>query len=346
MLVRFAQEGFRNLKGREIALARGLVAVVGPNAAGKTNLLEALYLASGGELRGSAGDRVAFGAREARLFAEFEGGWGRVAVEQRLGREGRSIWVDGRRVRLGELAQYPGAVWLRPEDLFIVRGAPEERRRFLDLLISRFSPRYRALLSAYERALRQRNAALREGAVAAAPWSRRLAEYGAEIMAMRRRMLARLAPLADRLHRSLVLEGLELGLKETSPPEELAERLAVPLPAEVERGVTLFGPHRDDLEIAIEGRDAVRFSSRGEARSVALALRLAEHRLLEEHHGEPPLLLLDDAVAELDRARQASLLGYLKALPQAVVTATEPPPGAEQVVAIAEGRWEVPVAKR
>ena len=340
-LVRFAQRGFRNLAEGELVLAPGLTAVVGPNAAGKTNLLEALYLATGGEVRGPLADRVAFGAREAWLLVEVEAAAGRFRVETRIGPEGRRVWLNRAPVGLKELASVPGAVWLRPEDLFVVKGPPEERRRFLDALIARFSPRYRALLAAYERTLRQRNAALKEGGRAIAAWDERLAAYGAEILTFRRRVLARLAPLADELHRALALGGLDLRPVETAAPERLLEKLRERLPEELERGVTLSGPHRDDLAILLEGRDAVRFASRGEARTVALVLRLAEHRLLERHHQDAPLLLLDDVVAELDGARQRALLAYVGGLPQAVITATEPPPGVERRVELAAGTWRV-----
>ncbi len=339
-LLRFSQRGFRNLKAGELRLPPGVTAVVGPNAAGKTNLLEALYLATGGELRGSLADRIAFGEREAWLFAEVEGELGRHRLETRLAPEGRRVWLNRAPVGLRDLSSLPGAVWLRPEDLFVVKGPPEERRRFLDALIARFSPRYRALLSAYERTLRQRNAALKEGGRAIAAWDERLAGYGAEILVLRRRVLARLAPIANELHRALALAGLSLAPIETAGPERLLEKLKERLPEELERGVTLSGPHRDDLAIRIDGRDAVRYASRGEARTVALVLRLAEHRLLKDHHQDAPLLLLDDVVAELDESRQRALLAYVKGLPQAVVTATEPPQGVDHRITLAAGAWE------
>ena len=337
----FKSRGFRNLKPFELALPAGLVAVVGKNAAGKTNLLEALYLAAGGELRGAALERVAFGAREAWLFAELEGALGRYRIEERFSHEGRSLLLNGAPASFKELSEIPGAVWLRPEDLAIVKGGPEERRRFLDTLIARFSPRYRALLGAYERALRQRNAALKAGGRGVEPFSERLAAYGAEILEMRRRMVKRLAPLAAELFQALALGELKLRLMETAAPERLLEKLFERLPEELERGVTLSGPHRDDLAFSLDGRDAVRFASRGEARTVALVLRLAEHRLLEAHHGEAPVLLLDDVVAELDDERQRALLAYVQGVEQAVITATHAPAGVERVIGIKEGALEV-----
>jgi len=291
-------------------------------------------------VRGPLVERVAFGRREAWLGAELVGKGGRFRVEQRLAPEGRSLFLNGAPAGLRELAALPGAVWLRPEDLAVVKGAPEERRRFLDALIARFSPRYRALLSAYERAVRQRNAALRAGE-GVEPFSERVAAYGAEILHLRRRMVRRLRPLVAELFRVLALGELEIRLLETAAPERLWERLQERLPEELERGVTLSGPHRDDLVLTLDGRDAVRFASRGEARTIALVLRLAEHRLLDLHHEEPPVLLLDDVIAELDGARQQALLAYVRGLEQAVVTATHPPSGVDRVVRIEAGAWEV-----
>ncbi len=339
--LRFQSRGFRNLKEGALSLSPGLTAVVGKNAAGKTNLLEALYLAAGGELRGAGQDRVAFGAREAWLSAELEGVLGHYRLEQRIAPEGRRLKLNGAPASFRELSGIPGAVWLRPEDLAVVKGSPEERRRFLDTLIARFSPRYRALLSAYERAVRQRNAALKAGGHGVEPFSAQVATYGVEILELRRRMVRRLAPLAAELFRALALGELELRLLETAPPERLREKLSERLPEELERGVTLSGPHRDDLALTLDGRDAVRFASRGEARTIALVLRLAEHRLLELHHGDPPVLLLDDVVAELDEGRRRALLGYVRGIEQAVVTATEAPEGVDRVIRIEAGAWEV-----
>ncbi len=340
-ILRFQSRGFRNLRPGELLLPPGITALVGKNAAGKTNLLEALYLASGGELRGAAAERVAFGEREAWIAAELEGLLGRYRLEQRITPEGRALRLNGAPASFRELAGLPGAVWLRPEDLAIVKGAPEDRRRFLDALIARFSPRYRVLQSAYERALRQRNAALKAGGRGVEPFSEQVAHFGAEILRLRRRMVQRLRPLAAELFRALALGELWLGLVETAAPERLREKLFERLPEELERGVTLSGPHRDDLALRLDGRDAVRFASRGEARTVALVLRLAEHRLLEEHHGEPPVLLLDDVVAELDETRQRALLAHIRGVEQAVVTATHEPAGVDRVVRIEAGAWEV-----
>ncbi len=341
ILVRLRQQNFRNLKSLELVLPPGPLALVGPNASGKTNLLEAVFLALGGEVRGALADRVRFGAAEARLFAEVETQLGTVRFEQRFGRGGREVRLNEAPASLRELAEYAGAVWIRPEDISLVRGSPEERRRWLDGALVRFSPRYRALLSAYDKALRQRNAALKTSPRGIGVWNERLAGYGEQILVWRRRILERLAPLTAAAYHELDAAPLELELRETAPPEGLRAALEDRLQEELERGVTLSGPHRDDVRLVLGGRDAVKFASRGEARSVALAMRLAEHRLLAEHHGEPPLLLVDDFSAELDERRQAALLAYASGLPQAVLSGTHAPAGWSRLLRIENGVWSL-----
>jgi len=341
ILVRLRQQNFRNLKSLELVLPPGPLALVGPNASGKTNLLEAVFLALGGEVRGALADRVRFGAAEARLFAEVETQLGAVRFEQRFGRGGREVRLNEAPASLRELAEYAGAVWIRPEDIALVRGGPEERRRWLDGALMRFSPRYRALLSAYDKALRQRNAALKTSPRGIGVWNERLAGYGEQILVWRRRILERLAPLTAAAYHELDAAPLELELRETAPPEGLRAALEDRLQEELERGVTLSGPHRDDVRLVLGGRDAVKFASRGEARSVALAMRLAEHRLLAEHHGEPPLLLVDDFSAELDERRQAALLAYASGLPQAVLSGTHAPAGWSRLLRIENGVWNL-----
>ncbi|KGQ21817.2 DNA replication/repair protein RecF [Thermus filiformis] len=325
-LLRLRQRNFRNLRTPELLPPPGPFALVGGNAQGKTSLLLAVHLVLGGEVRGGLLDQVRFGEKEAWLYAEVETELGTYRLEARIGPEGRSVLLGGAPVPLKEVYALPGSVLLGPEDQALVLGGKEERRGFLDRLLIRFSDRYRALLSAYEKALRQRNALLKAGQDLAA-WDQALARYGSEILLLRRRLLKRLGPLAREIHRALAPGELELALEETAPPEGFLEALRSRREEERERGMTLVGPHRDDLLLLLNGRLAPRFASRGEARAIALALRLSEHRLLAEHYGEPPLLLLDEWDQELDEARRLALLAYARAQPQALLASTEPPPG-------------------
>ncbi|KOX89378.1 DNA replication and repair protein RecF [Thermus aquaticus] len=325
-LLAFRQRHFRNLAFSLFRPPPGPLALVGGNAQGKTGLLLAIHLALGGEVRGTLEDLIRFGEKEAWLQAEVETELGVFRVEQRIGLEGREIRLNERPVGLRALYELPGSVLILPEDVEVVLGPKEERRGFLDHLLARFSRRYAALLSAYEKALRQRNALLKTGGNSLSVWDQELARYGEEITLLRRRFLKRFLPLFQSVHQTLAPGEVGLRLEETAP-EGLLQALAARREEERLRGQTLVGPHRDDLVFLLGGRPAHRFASRGEAKALALALRLAEHRLLSEHHGEPPLLLVDEWSEELDEARRAALLAYAKSLPQAILAGLLAPEG-------------------
>lgn len=335
-LLRLRQNNFRNLVSAEFLPPPGLTTIVGGNAQGKTNLLEAIELVLGGDLRNGMLERIAFGQSEAWMYAEIETQFGPSRLEVKLSREGREHRLNEAPASLRELAQLPGAVLLGPEDLELVLGGPEERRRFLDLLLSRFSARYRAITSAYGRALSQRNAVLKLGGKGIGVWNAELVKYGLEMLSLRRRMLAKLAPLAREAYAELAPGELGLELLETVEPERFLGALEDSLLEDLERGVTQLGPHRDDLSLTLSGREAAKFASRGEARSIALALRLAEHRLLWQHYEEAPLLLVDEWHTELDTRRRGALLAYAASLPQAILAGLETP-GMGAVVHIEAG---------
>lgn len=352
-LLRLRQTNFRNLCTPIFVPGPGLTTVVGGNAQGKTNLLEAILLALGGELQGGTAERITFGQGEAWLQAEIETQFGNSRLEVKLSREGREYRLGGVPASLRELNQLPGAVLLGPDDLELVLGPPEERRRFLDLLLSRFSARYRSMLSQYGRALQQRNAVLKSGLrprgvlgegrlgsiqASVGIWNQELVKYGREILSLRRRMLSKLYPLAREAYRELAAGELSLELFETTDPDRFLQALEDNLPEDLERGATRVGPHRDDLAILLSGREAARFASRGECRSIALALRLAEHRLLWSHYEEAPLLLVDEWHSELDSRRRGALLAYAASLPQAILAGLEAS-GAGTIVKIEAGVW-------
>lgn len=351
-LLRLRQKNFRNLSTPLFAPGEGLTTIVGGNAQGKTNLLEAIELVLGGELRNGMTERITFGESEAWVHAEVETQFGNSRLEVRLSREGREHKLNEAPASLRELSQLPGAVLLGPDDLELVLGPPEERRRFLDVLLSRFSARYRAMLSQYSRALQQRNALLKTGLGPASRkegkssalqasigiWNQELVKYGSEILSLRRRMLSKLAPLAREAYRELAPGELGLELFETTDPERFLQALEDNLPDDLQRGATSVGPHRDDLTLLLSGREAARFGSRGECRSIALALRLAEHRLLWSHYEEAPLLLVDEWNTELDARRRGALLAYAQSLPQAILAGLETP-GGGAVIEIEAGVW-------
>ncbi len=210
------------------------------------------------------------------------------------------------------------------------------------MLCSRkLSARYAALLREYQRVLEQRNALLRAGTTAAGleVWTERFVAVGGEIDGLRLRVVRRVSELAGTTYGEVAGDGKALGvaLQQNRAACELGDALALARAEEQARALTPVGPHRDDLALTLDGHSVQAYGSRGEARTAALALRVAEYRLLEEKHDEPPVLLVDDFTAELDAGRRAFLLDLTARTPQALVSGTEPPPACDRLLSIDEG---------
>jgi DNA replication and repair protein RecF len=336
------QLNVRNLRTPHLDLAPGVVALVGRNAAGKSNVMDAAYLGCTGEVpAGTLAQTVRIGESEGFVAAEIEHAEGVSRVEVGLAPGRKQLKLDGQVARVVDIARVTSAVLITPEDADLVHGPPSRRRGYLDALLSKLSPRYAALLREYQRVVEQRNALLRSGAGLAGleVWTDRFVALGSEIDALRGRAVTRLAELAAITYAEVAADGkvLQVRLRKQRAACDLAEALAIARPEERARGVTPVGPHRDDVDLKLDGHSAQAYGSRGEARTVALALRVAEYRLLEEKHGEPPVLLVDDFTAELDAGRRAFLLGLTARTPQALVSGTEPPPQAGLLLRIVDG---------
>lgn len=333
-LLSLATLNFRNLHAPRIEFPGGVVALVGPNGAGKSNVLAAAYLGCNAvPAAGALADLVAFGEQEAYVAAEVEHSEGVSVVEVGIavGAAGgrKSVTLDGHSARAVDVSRSVAAVMVTPQDSDLVSGSPSQRRAFLDALLSRLSARYALVLREYQRVLEQRNALLRSdprGPTLEA-WTDRLVLLGSEIDALRARAMLRLCPLAADVYSEVAAggEAFALGLSRSSRADTLADALRESRAEELARGTTVVGPHRDDLVLTLGGRSLKAFGSRGEARTAALALKVAEYRLLAERHGEPPVLLVDDFSAELDASRRAYLLDLVATTPQALVSGTEPP---------------------
>ena len=340
---------FRNHDRASMELPAGVSALVGPNGVGKTNLLEAVgYLATLGSHRvGQDAALIRAGSSSAVIRAAVQRAGRRLLVDLEL-RPGSGVRgrVNGAPVpRARDLLGVVRATVFAPEDLGLVRGDPEERRRFLDTLATQRLPRYHGSRQDYDRVLRQRNTLLRSagGRLPASAlatlevWDEKLASAGAEIWSERLRLVAALTPRVELAYQRLAGRDDEVDVAYVSSvagtagldpdPVKLAkalrERLVVDRAREVERGVTLSGPHRDDLALALRGLPARTHASHGEAWSLALALRLGSHWLLAEE-GEEPVLLMDDVFAELDRQRRDRVAVAALAAEQTIVTAAVP----------------------
>ncbi len=338
-------ENFRCYERVELRFARGLNAVLGPNASGKTTILEAIYLLSTttSPRSGSAKEMIRHGESWARVTGVFTVRDRDLTMRMTLGdpsggRSGRkTIEVDGR-----EIASRRRAVGRVQSVLFwigeleVVKGPPSERRSFLNQAIGQMSARYLDDLARYRRALRQRNELLKEIARggrngrALAPWTRTLVEAGAAITIDRAEYLAALGSESSALHERLGVGAEALSVNyapsvgvsgnEEDVTRAFHETLAQMHDREVERGSTQTGPHRDDVTLAIDDVDLRRFGSQGQQRTAALALKLAQARVARARTEDQPILLLDDCLSELDVNRCGAMLDLSHDHEQMIVT--------------------------
>ena len=355
---RLSLRDFRSYGRAELRLGPGLTVVSGRNGAGKTNLLEALYFACTGRSCRTANERecVRFGAELTRLELGCEDALGRheVTVGFRPG-EPKRLAVDGAPVeRLTDATARPLVSVFLPDRLELVLGAPTLRRAHLDQVVAALWPARAQPRRAYSAALAQRNALLasiragRASRASVPAWDAQLARHGILLMQDRAATVERLRPRFAAHAAGLGLEGeAELRYRPRSAAaaaDALAAELAERLDADLERGFTGHGPHRDEVSFRREGRELRAFGSRGQQRLGLLALLLAEREELAAERGAAPLLLLDDVMSELDAARRERLAALLRDGGQTVVSTTELAhvPGAEDAgverVALADGQ--------
>jgi DNA replication and repair protein RecF len=328
-LTHLTVRNFRNLAALEVDLPpRGCV-VIGDNAQGKTNLLEAIYyLVLFRSLRGGK-DRELVRFGEAGFFVAGSGA-SRVTAGYEVAGRRKKVTVDGQpATKLGDAVGRVLAITFSPADRALVAGGPAERRRYLDILLSLSDRAYLEALTAQRAALRQRNTALRRGRVdtawafdqafarpAAAVTARRLAWVGLQV----ERFRTVIEELGERDRAAMEYQVRRGG---GGDPEDVLAGLAAARDRDARRGMTTVGPHRDELRLTLDGHDARQVGSAGQQRTVALALRLLEAESLTRAHGTAPVALFDDAFAELDVLRQGRLLRLIAdTLPgQAIVTA-------------------------
>ncbi len=349
---------FRNYRAAEVGFVAGSNVVVGRNGQGKTNLVEAVgYLATLGSHRVSSDQSlVRHGADAAIVRARLEHEGREVTAELQLNRVGANrAQLNRSPVRPREIARYLTTVLFAPEDLAIVRGEPGGRRRFLDELLIQRTPRLAGVIADYERVLRQRNTLLKtarsSGAVERSlstleVWDERMIALGTEIVLARHRLVRALEPELVAAYEGIAGAGHPVRLGESlsvlgadaeadagaSPfaedpdPAEVREAYARTIAdrrrAELERGVSLVGPHRDDLVLELNGLPARSTASHGESWSYALALRLAAAEVLRrESNGGDPIVVLDDVFAELDERRRQRLATAIEGYEQVLITA-------------------------
>ncbi len=338
-ITRLWLQDFRSYESLELPLDVGLTAIVGANGIGKTNLLEALgLLATLKSFRGAPTESlVRRGAETAIIRAEGVRDDRDVLIELEIGRRRSRAQVN--RQRLQRSRDLLGALRITvfaPDDLALVKEGPSIRRGYLDDVLVALDPRVDAVLRDVERILKQRNALLRQshgrldeaGLATLDVWDAKLADTGTDLTERRQALVARLLPLVTRSYEVLAGAPVPVGADylPSWPTDTLAEALADARQSDVRRGVTSVGPHRDELTLTLDGLSARTEASQGEQRTLALALRLAGHLLVSEVLGEPPLLLLDDVLSELDPERSSALLTNLPAGQTVITSASALPP--------------------
>lgn len=345
---------FRSWPAVDVPLQRGVNVLVGRNGTGKTNLMEALgYLATLGSHRvATDAPLVRAGCARSILRAAVVSGDRELLLEMEIARDRRNTARINRAplTRPRDLLGVLRTVLFAPEDLALVRGDPTERRRFLDEVLMMRAPRLAGVKADYDRVLKQRNALLKSAGAARRTgdlstldaWDEHLVAAGAELIHARLALVAQLRPPVSTAYADVAGadQVVDLVYRSTVPlgpdPDSAAGTIAVPDRAalaeamlaelgrmrgkELERGICLVGPHRDDLELQLGGAPAKGYASHGESWSFALALRLASFTLLRSD-GVDPVLILDDVFAELDSGRRGRLAGLVAGAEQVLITA-------------------------
>ena len=372
---------YRNYESAEVELVPGPNLFVGSNGQGKTNLVEAIaYLSTLGSHRVSSDAALIRNRADAAIIrARLEHGERSLLLEVQLNRSGANrAQVNRAAIRPRELPRYIATVLFAPEDLALVRGEPSGRRRFLDQLLVQLTPRLSSVFADYDRVVRQRNTLLKSARGARLPesglttleiWNERLIDLGSEIIEARGALVSRLRPHVENAYVAIAGESQraelanELSILGAQPEEDPAVQdaavrteitaaeavvaftnaLAQRRRAELDRGLTLVGPHRDDLLLTLNGLPARTHASHGESWSFALSLKLASAALLRaDSSAGDPVLILDDVFAELDQDRRGRLAAAVRDYEQVLITAAVfgdvPDEFATHVIRIQAGR--------
>ena len=322
---------FRNIRNLRIEPCEGVNVIYGDNAQGKTNLLESVWLFTGcRSFRGSKdSELINFNARKALLSLDYYG----YDREQNISLEiekGRKFALNGVSLKSpSKIMSEFLAVVFSPVHLSLIKDGPYERRKFLDIAISQLKPKYAVSLSQYNKAVAQRNILLKDIAYHGElydmldVWEERIAFYAGEVVRQRIGYVNRLAPFCGEIYGGISNKKEELsvnyvqscpavGDNKTELYESFKNLLFASRKNDILTGSTSIGPHRDDIEIKIDGLTARSYGSQGQQRSAALALKLGEAAVIKEFSGEQPVALLDDVMSELDESRQNYILNHIK----------------------------------
>ena len=330
-------KNFRNYENESVDFSEGLNVLFGKNAQGKTNCAEAVFYLCTGTSPRSKRDKqlIRHGCDFAEISATAQGMYGEVEITAKLSENSREIRINGNKItRNADILGNIYSVFFSPHELRLIQDGPDERRRFLNISISQLSKPYYVALSRYNKILEQRNNLLKNRDISLVydtlpVWDEQLCKYAAVIAYKRAEFVSMLAPIAESIHAELTDGSEKLVIspekKYKGDEKQLSERLFSELSANYERdirlGFTASGPHRDDLDITIDGTDAKTFASQGQTRTAALSIKLAEVEIFKRLSGEYPVLILDDVMSELDLPRRKKLASRTHGL-QTILTCT------------------------
>lgn len=340
-LLKLRVHNFRNYKQLSLSPHQGVTVFVGGNGAGKTNILEAVHLCCTAKSHRTNSDKdmINIGATSAAVHARVSRKHTQDEVGIRLFSNIKSkkiIYVNGKTVpKIGELIGHINCVMFSPEDLDIIKGGPQNRRKYIDILFSQCSPSYFFALQHYNNILKQRNAmlkliAIKKEAQALDVWDEQLAGACKTIVDMRKKFMEKIkgyatqnyAYISDKETEFFQVELFGKLYEAADPSAHLLEMLHRTREEDIRKLSTSHGPHRDDLMLLLCGREMKGFASQGQIRTATLALKLSEIELLNEIHDEMPILLLDDVLNELDAIRRLRLLSRIKDA-QTLITSTD-----------------------
>jgi len=330
-------KNFRNYADESFDFSSGLNVLFGKNAQGKTNCAEAVfYLCTGTSPRTRKEKQlIKNGEANAFISCTCAGRYGDVEISAAIYENGREVKVNGNKItRNADLLGNVFAVFFSPQELRLIQDGPDERRRMLNLSISQLSRGYFTALSRYRKILEQRNNLLKNRDInliydTLPTWDEQLCKYAAVVARSRADYVSKLSPLAGQAHEYLTDGREKLVISPDKKYKGEEEQLRTALFSELSNnydrdirlGYTASGPHRDDLDILIDGKDAKNYSSQGQARTAALAIKLAEVEIFKQECGEYPVLILDDVMSELDLPRRKKLVERAVGM-QTIITCT------------------------
>lgn len=329
---------FRNWLDSKIEFGENINILVGDNAQGKTNVLEAIYFCCiGKSLRAKDKELVNFDKENAKITLNLQKKFSKTKIEVYLfKRQKKTIKINSIPInRIGQLMGEINTVYFSPDELKLIKETPEDRRRFLDIHLSQIDKNYFYLLGVYNKVLNNRNKLIKTCAnknelIQTIPiWNEKLSDTATKIIQKRLEFIKKLTPFAKKVHSFLSndSEQLELAYSTNISTDkdikaEILTKLENDLEKELILGYTTCGPHRDDIKISLNGKDVKNYASQGQQRSCALSIKLAELELIKQETGENPILLLDDVFSELDAKRRAKLLTFTQSY-QTIITCTD-----------------------